>query len=138
MRILPYLPKRDEEALMGLLKAQGQDWACYWADEFNATYRQTLRRSITRVVYVDEVLAGYVRALDDFGFYIYVCDLLVDPAYRGHHLGQSLMESLIHDYPDQTVYVMSDVDPYYEKLGYFKEGSVFEVKLHALGEHRHE
>lgn len=32
------------------------------------------------------------------------------------------------EYPGQTVYVMSDVDAYYEKVGFQKIGSVFEVK----------
>lgn len=133
IKILSYLPSRDEEALMSLLIDQGQDWACYWATEVNARYRQALRRSLTFVAYDNAVLVGYVRALDDQGFYIYVCDLLVDPASRGQHLGRKLMETLVTDYPGQTVYVMSDVDPYYEKLGYVKAGSVFEVTSQITG-----
>jgi hypothetical protein len=31
------------------------------------------------------------------------------------------------DYAQQPVYVMSDVDPYYEKQGYQRVGSIFEV-----------
>ena len=38
------------------------------------------------------------------------------------------MERVCQDFPDQPVYVMRDVDPYYEKLGYHKAGSIFEVK----------
>lgn len=37
------------------------------------------------------------------------------------------MECICSDYPEHIVYVMSDVDGYYEKLGYKKEGSVYEV-----------
>jgi len=37
------------------------------------------------------------------------------------------MECIYKDHPDKIVYVMSDVDEYYEKQGYRKEGSVFEV-----------
>jgi hypothetical protein len=39
------------------------------------------------------------------------------------------MECIVKDHPERTVYVMSDVDPYYQKLGYPREGSVFEIKL---------
>jgi len=127
MTILPYDPQRDELALMHLLQAQGNDWACYWASDVQLAYRHALNRSVTRVAYAEGELVGYVRALDDHGFYLYVCDLLVDPAWRGQHLGCQLMETLVVDFPGQTVYVMSDVDPYYEKLGYVKAGSVFEV-----------
>jgi hypothetical protein len=37
-------------------------------------------------------------------------------------------KKVCQDFPNQPVYVMSDVDPYYEKLGYRREGSIFEVK----------
>jgi hypothetical protein len=40
-----------------------------------------------------------------------------------------LMETVCEDFSDQLVYVMSDVDTYYEKLGYQREGSIFEVKM---------
>jgi hypothetical protein len=46
---------------------------------------------------------------------VYIFDLLVKKSYRGQQ--------------NQPVYVMSDVDPYYEKLGYRREGSIFEVKV---------
>ncbi len=39
------------------------------------------------------------------------------------------MERVCSDFPGDTVYVMSDADKYYEKQGYRREGSVFEVRL---------
>ena len=61
------------------------------------------------------------------GFYIYVCDLLVHRQYRGRDIGRQLMEPLLDQFPDHTVYVMSDVDEYYKKLGYELEGSIFKI-----------
>lgn len=78
----------------------------------------------------DETLVcGYARCREDDGFGVYVYDLLVRKAYRGREIGKSLMERVCQDFPDQPVYVMSDVDSYYEKLGYRREGSIFEVKM---------
>jgi hypothetical protein len=37
------------------------------------------------------------------------------------------MQCIYKDYPDRIVYVMSDLDGYYEKQGFVREGSVFEV-----------
>jgi len=37
------------------------------------------------------------------------------------------MECIYEDYPDRIVFVMSDIDEYYKKLGYKREGSIFEV-----------
>jgi len=49
------------------------------------------------------------------------------PAYRGKEIGRKLMECIYKDYPNQVVYVMSDVDGYYEKVDYKRIGSIFEV-----------
>lgn len=73
-------------------------------------------------------LCAYSRSINDFGFYIYVCDLLVKPKYRGKNIGKKLMECILNDFPNQLVYVMSDVDQYYMSLGYKREGTIFEVR----------
>lgn len=119
----------DENALMELIENEGADWECYYGKEVNQKYRNSLKNSITYIAFYDNTLCGYSRSIDDNGFYIYVCDLLVDKRFRGHGIGKKLMDCVIKDYPEQTVYVMSDVDEYYEKQGYKKEGSVFEVIL---------
>ena len=117
----------DQSALMALLKEEGKEWECYYAPDFEAKYMLALETSVTYVACEGPVLCGYSRSLNDGGFYIYVCDLLVSKAFRRRGIGRQLMECLYKEFPDQTVYVMSDVDGYYEKLGYRKEGSVFEV-----------
>lgn len=127
MEIRRYDPHRDEAALMALLRDEGEDWACYWAAPVAARYAEALARSATVVAVEGGRLCGYARALDDFGLYAYVCDLLVAPDRRGHGLGRRLLERLAQDLPGRTLYVMSDADGYYERLGYRREGSVFEV-----------
>jgi GNAT superfamily N-acetyltransferase len=127
MEIRKYEKERDEEKLMQLLKNEGEEWACYWSDRFSEKYKAALSNSITYVANEGDVLCGYSRSIDDCGFYVYVCDLLVMPEHRGKDIGRKLMECIYDDYPDRIVYVMSDVDAYYEKQGYRREGSVFEV-----------
>lgn len=127
MEIRRYIKNQDEDCLMDMIRAEGEDWACYWADEANDKYRLSLENSITYVDYEDGEIIGYSRSIDDNGFYIYVCDLLVREPSRGKGVGRILMESIYRDYLHVTVYVMSDVDGYYNTLGYKREGSVFEV-----------
>jgi len=127
MRIERYSKERDEEKLIALVRNEGQDWACYWADGVLEKFRAALQKSITYVAYEGDVLCGYSRSIDDCSFYVYVCDLLVMPEYRGRNIGRKLMECIYKDYPDRIVFVMSDVDGYYEKQGYIREGSVFIV-----------
>lgn len=118
----------DENALMLMIENEGEEWVSYWSKENQEKYRRALRNSITYMAKEDKEVCGYVRALDDMGFCIYVCDLLVTAKYRGKNIGRKLMEQLTIDYPDQMVYVMSDVDDYYQKLGFTHIGSVFEVQ----------
>ncbi len=125
MPIRKYDKSRDEDKLMQMISEE-PDWD-YASEHLSGRYILALESSITYVACIDDVLCGFVRSLEDFGTYIYVCDLLVKPGYRGQGLGRKLMEGIYRDYPDHTVFVMSDVDEYYEKLNYQRIGSIFEV-----------
>ncbi|MDR2931874.1 MAG: GNAT family N-acetyltransferase [Oscillospiraceae bacterium] len=119
--------KADEAALFTLLAAEGGEWIGYYGDENKDRYKRAVESSVTYLAFDEDVLCGYCRCRDDDGFGVYVYDLLVDRDYRGRHFGRLLMERVCADYPGDPVYVMSDVDAYYEKQGYRREGSVFEV-----------
>lgn len=99
------------------------------ADEWG--YRAVTGRNTAGqyVIIEDEKLCGYIRCKDDDGSGIYILDLLVDKRYRGRGYGRSLMKTICDTYPNDIVYVTSDADPYYEKQGYVKEGTVFQVKF---------
>jgi GNAT superfamily N-acetyltransferase len=121
--------KEDEDALMRMIEAEGHEWGCYYAADVAEKYKDLLANSITYVAYEDGILCGYSRSIRDGDFYIYICDLLVTKSFRGQNIGRKLMECVCKDYPQQTVFVMSDVDEYYKKQGYRREGSIFEVSI---------
>lgn len=76
----------DESALMQMiLDEEGWDYADASMAE---KYKWALESSITYVAYIENELCGYSRSLDDFGTYIYVCDLLVKPSFRGRDIGK--------------------------------------------------
>ena len=127
MTIKPYAAQ-DEAALLNLMENEGVEWEDYYSKRKDK-YKIALEQSIAYVAYEGDVLCGYCRCRNDGGFGIYICDLLVDKKHRGKQFGRSLMTRVCTDFPDDTVYVMSDVDPYYEKQGYRREGSIFEVCL---------
>jgi ribosomal protein S18 acetylase RimI-like enzyme len=125
LKIRKYTKSEDEAELMQMiLDEDGWDYA---DENLSEKYKSALETSITYVAYKNNVLCGYSRSLEDFGTYIYICDLLVKPDYRGDEIGRKLMECIHKDYPDCIVYVMSGVDGYYEKLGYKRVGSIFEL-----------
>ncbi len=121
--------KEYEALLFDMLVDEGDDWEDYHGSAGRGKYIKALESSITYIACHENVVCGYARCREDDGLGVYVYDLLVRKTYRGKQIGKSLMERACQDFPDQPVYVMSDVDPYYEKLGYRREGSIFEVKI---------
>ena len=131
MVIRRYLKSEDEQKLFELLKKEGEEWACYWKEQVSEKYKAALDDSITYVAYKGDILCGYSRSLCDSGFYIYLCDLLVMREHRGKNIGKKLMDRICQDWPDHKIYVMSDVDEYYEKQGYRREGSIYKVTKYS-------
>jgi ribosomal protein S18 acetylase RimI-like enzyme len=121
--IRPY-QEEDAEDLFKMMEKES-DWTDYCNGEGKKKYARALLTSITYLLFE---ICGYVRCREDDGFGVYVYDLLVDADCRGKSYGRFLMEQACKDFPEQTVYVMSDVDPYYEKQGYQKEGTIFIVR----------
>ena len=120
--------KEDEDALFDLMKREGEEWADYWEKEDGRLkYIEALRLATTTYVVIEDgLLCGFARAIGSFT--IYVDDLLVDKQYRGRSFGKLLMDAILDEFPDKGVYVMSDVDEYYAKLGYEKAGTIFAVR----------
>lgn len=128
MEIIRY-NKDYETLLFDLLEDEGDDWSEYHGVQGKENYIKALDSSITYIACADGIVCGYVRCREDNGFGVYVYDLLVKKAYRGNWIGKTLIDRVCRDFHNQTVYVNSDADPYYEKLGYSKEGSIFKAKL---------
>lgn len=124
-----YQRSTDEQALLHMIDSE-EGWD-YTTDGMIENYKTALQNSITYVACSQNNLCGYSRSIDDNGFYIYVCDLLVKPAFRGMQIGKMLMEHIYSDFPDRIVYVLSGVDAYYRKLHYPVEGTVFQVTKQA-------
>lgn len=126
MRIDTY-QKDDENAIMALIESEGEDWKDYYEGPGRAKYLFCLSDSFTLVARLGAHIIGYLRAMDDHGFGIYVCDLLVHKDHRGKQIGKQMMDELRTFYPKDDIYVMSDVDPYYIKQGYKNIGTIFQI-----------
>ncbi len=123
IEIRKYDPERDYEKLLNVIKSEGEEWGDY----LKPVYQDSLKQTITYVSYANGELCGYIRSINDSGLYIWVVDLLVDQNFRGHSIGKQLLNRVATDHPGQDTYVMSDVDEYYEKQGFEKEGSIFKI-----------
>ncbi|MET0012022.1 MAG: GNAT family N-acetyltransferase [Sedimenticola sp.] len=125
MEIIRY--KREHEVAVLAAIKEDPDWYIFTNDGAIDEYRKRLLESITYVCYEGETFSGYLRALLDDGFALYISELFVVPEMRNRKVGRMLISKLKSDYGDLTVYALSDEDAYYEKLDYAKAGSVFEI-----------
>ena len=116
----------DEENLFDIMREEGLEWKDYWSNI--PKYKTAMSNSLVFVACEDNEFCGCLRCRDDYGLGVYVYELIVKKSKRGKNIGRALMDKVCAVFPSDTIYVMSDVDAYYEKQGYKKIGSIFEVK----------
>ena len=114
-----------ESELIALLKKE-PDWSSFTDPGKIDVFKSALLSDQTYICVSHGEVCGYLRAIVD-GFGIYVSELYVAPAFRNKGYGKELLKELKQDHPDQVVYVLSDEDLYYEKLGCKRVGSVFQL-----------
>ncbi|MGD8909752.1 MAG: GNAT family N-acetyltransferase [Chromatiales bacterium] len=125
MNISRYKPEHEHNVLTAI--DRDPDWDLFAKTGTIDSYKNLLMNSVTYVCYDGNEFCGYVRALLDVEFAIYISELYVAPQCRNRKIGRSLLERVKTDYSNLAVYVLSDEDDYYEKIGYKKIGSVFEL-----------
>lgn len=125
MKISKYKIENEDDILTAIRNEP--DWDMFTNDDAIDIYRKSLENCATYVCYNNSEFCGYLRALIDDGFAVYISELYVIPKWRNHKIGQSLIEQINFNFSKLTVYVLSDEDTYYEKKGYKKIGSVFKI-----------
>ena len=123
MEIFRY-KREHEDAVISAIKEE-PSWDIFTNEKAIDNYKKSLCTSITYVCYENGVFRGYLRALLDDGFAIYISELFVVPEWRNRTIGRTLIAKVKMDFRHLTVYALSDEDAYYEKLGYRRVGSVY-------------
>ena len=125
MEILRYKREHEDAVISAIVK--DPDWDMFTKESSVASYKERLLDNVTYVCLENGVFCGYVRALLDDGFAVYISELFVVPEWRSQKIGRALVAKVKKDFEQLTVYALSDEDAYYEKLGYRNVGSVFEI-----------
>ena len=125
MEIFRY-KREHEDAVISAIKEE-PSWDIFTNEKAIDNYKKSLCTSITYVCYENGVFGGYLRALLDDGFAIYISELFVVPEWRNRTIGRTLIAKVQMDFRHLTVYALSDEDAYYEKLGYRRVGSVYDI-----------
>jgi len=110
----------------------GEDDIVRLQDDYGRTenidaYKESLLNTVTYVCYSSNEFCGFVRAVYDKGQAVYVSELYVVKKWRNENIGQVLLEQVRTDYSNLKMYALSDEDSYYQKKGYKRIGSVFEI-----------
>ena len=125
MKISRYTKEHEDEVLKAI--GEDPDWEFLISDDKKDFYKSSLLKGVSYVCNSNNEFCGYVRAILDAGYSVYISELFVLPKWRNKKIGQLLIERIANDYPKLTIYALSDEDAYYLKKGYKKIGSVFEV-----------
>jgi hypothetical protein len=120
--------KDDDNDLFDMICREGDEWKDYWNSENIDRCRDVLNDSEVFVAHDKDGMCGYVRCRRDGVFGIYIYDLLVTGAKRGNNTGRALIDHICSVFPDETVYMMSDIDEYCRKQGYPEKGRIFTVR----------
>jgi GNAT superfamily N-acetyltransferase len=90
-------------------------------------YKNLLNNSPVFVCYLGNEFCGYIRAILDQNFAVYISELYVTFDHRNQKVAEQLINKVKEAFSELTVYVLSDEDAFYEKKGYKNVGSVFEI-----------
>lgn len=118
--------KLDFESIKALLKKS------YWANErTDETIRTSIENSICYGVYEGEKIVGFGRVVTDFSTVYWVCDIIIDPDYRGQGLGKMLMDKISSTKEIEGlkgILATSDAHGLYEQYGFVRESQKFMSK----------
>ena len=117
-RIVDDLNQMDLNDIIRLLKST------YWADKRSAEQiEKSARNSSCYGIFAEgeDKLAGFARVISDYATTYYLCDVVVDEAYRNKGLGTALV-SYIESLPVYAglrgILVTRDAHSLYRKFGY--------------------
>ena len=96
----------------------------YWADQRSTeTIEKSVRHSSCYGVYLNdtEKLIGFARVISDYATSYYLCDVIIDPDYRGQGLGKALVSHIVTS-PDYAglrgLLITRDAHALYRKFGF--------------------
>lgn len=94
----------------------------YWAKERPAeTIEHALKHSVVLSVFNDSTQIGLGRIIGDQATFAWICDVFIDPAYRGQGLGKWLVQCLLeHPMCDVKIRLLATKDAHdlYKQYGF--------------------
>ena len=125
--ITDHKDKMDIERIHRLL----QD--TYWAKERTIEQvKKSIEGSVVFGVFHEDVQVGFARVISDFATMYWLCDVIVDPAYRGQGIGRKLVDCIIKDTRFEKlsgILATRDAQKLYETFGFIVVDGKYMRKL---------
>ena len=109
---------------MNILEVAALLKTTYWANKRSLeTIEKSMRNSSCYGVYLDEgkKLVGFARVISDDATTYYLCDVVIDPAYRGRGFGKALVSHIV-SLPEYAglrgLLLTKDAHGLYEQFGF--------------------
>ena len=118
--ILEYNEERDYISIINSTKSEA--WISFYTDK-KEQYQNALKSSLTYVIYENDCYAGYIRAITDNFFTLFVCEIIIDQKYRRKGYGRLLLDYLHNLYPSTRTDLLSDNDSFYIASGFHALGN---------------
>lgn len=71
------------------------------------------------------IIRGFARYITDNVLTIYLCDIIVDPSFRGKHIGKTLIDEIFKENPGLRIDLASFEDGFYEKIQFRPIGNAY-------------
>lgn len=120
IHIKPY--NEHEHYPLILSSVTRERWQSFY-EERKSAYREALQSSCTLVAYDGDRYAGFLRAITDGVFTIFVAEIVVEPEVRRKGVGTALLGAASEQYPSARIDLISDEDGFYAKNGFHRVGN---------------
>ena len=85
----------DQTSLLQIDRIHAMLAGSYWAQaRSRETIEKAIQHSICFGAYAEGVQVGFARCVTDYATIFWLCDVIVDEAYRGRGIGKALMEAV--------------------------------------------
>lgn len=115
--------KLQPERIAAMLKTT------YWAKSRAPEHiEKSIKNSLCFAILVDGLQVGFARVITDYVTTYYICDVVIDIAYRGQGLGKLLVRTIVEDERLQGLYgilATANAHGLYEKFGFRTYGDSF-------------
>ena len=102
---------------------QNEKWISFTEEKVTSLFSTNLSHYL--VVEENQKILGFARYLTDEVMTTFLAEIIIDKPHRGKGLGQQLIEEIHKKYPLTRIELISEVDGFYQTIGFKPVGTGF-------------